>query len=101
LTKRPIVNYIIRELFGGGYMAGKLTLSLDEQLISFAHEYSRKTGVSISELVAQYFARLQPESSAEKLQLHPKTAMLLGVFKDNPIPDKKQLRMDFNDKSAC
>jgi hypothetical protein len=81
-------------------MTGKLTLSMDEQLISFAHEYSQKTGISISELVAQYLAKLQPESSTENLRLHPKTARLLGAFKNNPIPDKKQLRAVFHEKSA-
>ena len=39
-------------------MHAKLTLRLDEELIRHAKSYSRKTGKSLSQIVADYFARL-------------------------------------------
>jgi hypothetical protein len=40
-------------------MKKKLTLSLPEELIDFIHQYSEKTGTSVSALVGQYFQSLQ------------------------------------------
>jgi hypothetical protein len=78
-------------------MPGKLTLSIDEDLIVFAHAFSQKNGTSISALVERYLARLRGETvsgewAPKELNLHPKTRALLGAFKDAPIPDKGNTR---------
>ncbi len=39
-------------------MHAKLTLRLDAELIQLAKSYSRQTGKSLSQIVADYFARL-------------------------------------------
>jgi hypothetical protein len=79
-------------------MQKKLTLNIDDELIVFAHNYSKETGVSISKLIEMYLLRLKnPE---EKLQFDSKTEMLYGLFKESPIPDKKQLRKEFHEKST-
>lgn len=39
-------------------MHAKLTLRLDEELIRSAKSYSKETGKSLSQIVADYFARL-------------------------------------------
>jgi hypothetical protein len=77
-------------------MSKILTLSIDEELIDFAHDYSRFNGVSISNLVGLYLERLKSGTQPETL--NSKTSALFGLFEDNPIPDKKDLRVDFHEK---
>ncbi len=79
-------------------MSKKLTLNIDKELISFAHSYSKQIGLSISKLFEQYLARLR--TTEQKQELNPKTANLYGLFQDSPIPDKKQLRKSFHEKSS-
>lgn len=79
-------------------MPKKLTLNIDEELISFAHSYSRQNGLSISKLFEQYLAHLQ--TTDQKRELNPKTANLYGLFQESPIPDKKQLRKTFHEKNS-
>jgi hypothetical protein len=77
-------------------MPKKLTLNIDEELITFAHYYSQKNSLSISKLFEQYLIRLQ--NTAPKYELHSKTKSLYGVFEDSPLPDKKILRETFFEK---
>jgi hypothetical protein len=79
-------------------MSKKLTLNIDDDLISFAHSYSQQTGQSISKLFEQYLARLR--TTEQKQELNPKTINLYGLFQDSPIPDKKQLRKNFHEKNS-
>jgi len=64
-------------------MSKKLTLNIDDELISFAHAYSRQNGLSISKLFEQYLSRLR--TTEQKQELNPKTANLYGIFQDSPI----------------
>jgi hypothetical protein len=68
-------------------MAKKLTLNIDDELITFAHSYSRQNGLSISKLFEQYLNRLRTTDLNRKL--NPKTTSLYGLFLDSTIPDKK------------
>ena len=70
-------------------MSKKLTLSIDNELIDFAHLYSLKSGISISRLFEQYLINLRNADKQHKL--NPKTAALYGIFEKRPIPDKKEL----------
>ena len=85
-------------------MATKLTLSLDEDIISFAHDYSRKNATSISRLFERFLIRLKAaQGSGEEFgnrvtQFHEKTRGLIGAYRANPIPDKKELREAFYEK---
>ncbi len=79
-------------------MPKKLTLSIDDELIAFAHSYSQQNGLSISKLFEQYLTRLR--MTDQKQELNPKTANLYGLFQDSPIPDKKQLRKTFHEKNS-
>ena len=74
-------------------MKKKLTLSIDEELIKFDHEFSRKTRQSISHIIEQYIQDLR--SQAEDSGLTEKTLSLYGIFADSPIPSKKELRKHF------
>jgi len=79
-------------------MPKKLTLNIDDELISFAHDYSRQNGLSISKLFEQYLVRLK--NTDQKKELNPKTATLYGLFQDSPIPDKMDLRKSFHEKDS-
>ncbi len=79
-------------------MSKKLTLNIDDELITFAHSYSRQNGLSISKLFEKYLNSLR--SIDQKQELNSKTATLYGLFQDFPIPDKKQLRKEFHEKDC-
>jgi len=79
-------------------MPKKLTLNIDDDLITFAHFYSRQNSLSISKLFEQYLLRLK--TTNQKQELNPKTTTLYGIFEDTPLPDKKQLRKIFSEKDT-
>jgi Family of unknown function (DUF6364) len=61
----------------------KLTLRLDEALITQAKEYAAKEGRSVSELVASYFARLTepvPAKPADPSAPAPRRSSLRGIL---------------------
>jgi len=78
-------------------MQKKLTLNINEDLIDFAHDFSKKTKQSISHMVEQYFERLR--AKAGESNWSPQTLSLYGIFSENPIPGKKELRELFHEKS--
>lgn len=78
-------------------MDKKLTLNVDENLIKFAHNYSKKTHQSISHLIEKYLERLRSEISNENLS--EETEELYGILKEKNIPDKKEMRKRFYEKS--
>jgi hypothetical protein len=57
-------------------MQSKLTLRLEERLIDSAKKYAQHNGVSLSQMVANYFAAIQSEE--EKQELAPITSTLVG-----------------------
>lgn len=77
-------------------MQKKLTLSIDEDLIKFAHHFSKETNQSISKIVEEYFLQLKTQENKNKV--HPRIENLYGIFEDQPIPDKKELRKMFYEK---
>ena len=78
-------------------MNKKLTLNIDEQIIDFAHNYSKKTHQSISAIVEKYFVTLKNKSEVQTLT--NTTNELYGILSDMPLPDKKQMRGEFHEKS--
>ncbi|MBN2804089.1 MAG: hypothetical protein JXR91_13425 [Deltaproteobacteria bacterium] len=78
-------------------MSKKLTLNIDEELIEFAHLYSRQNDLSISRLFEDYLYRLK--TSDKKQILNSKTYQLYGIFQSEQIPDKKELRKIFHEKT--
>lgn len=72
-------------------MQTKLTLRLDQELIDVAKKTAADRGVSVSRIVANYFAGLRQVSRRESERLAPLTASLLGVIQGVP-PDKKAYR---------
>ncbi|MGM0411442.1 MAG: DUF6364 family protein [Bacillota bacterium] len=83
-------------------MRKKLTLSIDEDLIKFAHDFSKKTDQSISHIIEEYLDELKKQDIDQvnkNNKLKPKIQKLYGAFEDQPIPDKKDLRKKFHEKN--
>jgi hypothetical protein len=66
-------------------MASKLTLRLDEELIRQAKERSRRTGRSVSRMVADYFATLGQSSGSEVLP--PVVRSLKGALRGADVDE--------------
>jgi hypothetical protein len=81
-------------------MASKLTLSMDEELIRFAHELAREKNESISNMVAAYFLSLK-KKRFDPSELHPDVRKMLGAFKGSSIPkSKKEMRERYHRAKA-
>ncbi|NIM18461.1 MAG: hypothetical protein GTO45_41305 [Candidatus Aminicenantes bacterium] len=78
-------------------MQKKLTLSIEEDLVKFAHELSKKTKQSISHMIEQYLHSLKIQTKTSDLST--RTLGLYGILSDQPIPSKKELRKYFHEKS--
>ena len=79
-------------------MNKKLTLTIDDKVIEFAHLYSKETDQSISAMVEKYFRNLQ-RSSYQDSDLSPVTLKLRGALKGQSVPEKHELRRMFHEKS--
>ncbi len=78
-------------------MQKKLTLSIDEDLIKFAHHFSKETNQSISKIVEEYLLQLKKDN--KESNFNSRIEKLYGIFENKPIPDKKELRKMFHDQS--
>lgn len=61
-------------------MQTKLTLRLDRELIERAKAYARRTGKSVSEVVADFFAQLEARKAAEAAPRSPAVESLVGAL---------------------
>jgi hypothetical protein len=59
-------------------MRTKLTLHLEERLVRRARSYARRTGKSVSEVVAGFFSRLDAPESPPRRELTPAVRRLAG-----------------------
>lgn len=74
-------------------MQTKLTLRLEERLIRKAKRYSKKSGKSVSKLVADYFSAIEEEgASKEDLALSPRVRSLFGVLAGGQASEKDYRR---------
>lgn len=71
-------------------MASKLTLRLDEELIRRAKEHSRRTGRSVSRIVADYFAALGEAPGEAKLP--PVVSSLKGALRGADVDEEDYRR---------
>jgi Family of unknown function (DUF6364) len=62
-------------------MQTKLTLRLDQDLIRRAKSHSRRSGKSLSALVADFFTLLSEDRPAGEPSLPPRVRSLIGAFK--------------------
>jgi hypothetical protein len=75
-------------------MATKLTLSMDEDLIRFAHELARERNESVSGMVATYLYTLKEKKHQHAYKpRHAEVRKLSGILKASDVPeDKKGIR---------
>ncbi|MCX5885518.1 MAG: DUF6364 family protein [Proteobacteria bacterium] len=62
-------------------METKLTLRVDEKLIYRAKVYARKSGRSVSQLVADFFVLLGSGAEKKTFEVTPKVKALKGAFR--------------------
>jgi hypothetical protein len=72
-------------------MQAKLTLRLDEDLITQAKRYARDTGKSLSQIVADYFRLLSAEAQ-RKDSLPPVVQSLKGCLRDASVDEEDYRR---------
>jgi len=75
----------------------KLTLSLDANIIDFAHAFSKKAKKPISKIIENYFTELKGQNSTK---LPNDLEELYGMFEGMEAPDKKELRRMFHEKHS-
>jgi len=73
-------------------MQTKLTLRLDEELARKAKRFSKKTGKSVSKIVADYFEKLDASSPDEMEGITPKVASLKGMLKGTGVHEEEYHR---------
>jgi len=76
-------------------MTRKLTLSLDSNIVEFAHKFSQKYKKPISKIIEDYFIILREENTTE---LPKNLKNIYGIFEGLDSPDKKELRRTFCEK---
>jgi hypothetical protein len=66
-------------------MATKLTLRIDEELITRAKTYAKRSGKSVSRLVADFFAVLSQSEEEGTYNITPKVKSLHGLLRDATV----------------
>ncbi|WP_340105186.1 DUF6364 family protein [Rhodohalobacter sp. 8-1] len=69
-------------------MKNKLTLRLEESLIKRAKKRAEQKGTSVSQMVADFFAIVDTESTEPKNDLPPVTASLVGIMKNSDVREE-------------
>ncbi|HKJ30200.1 MAG TPA: DUF6364 family protein [Balneolales bacterium] len=70
-------------------MKNKLTLRLDDSLIKRAKKRAKQKGISISQMVADYFVLIdETEHVSSERDLPPITASLAGILKKSDIQEE-------------
>ena len=68
-------------------MQTKLTLRLDRELIERAKKYVRRTGKSVSEVVADFFTQLEARKATETAPHSPAVESLVGVLAGKKVSE--------------
>jgi hypothetical protein len=73
-------------------MNTKLTLRLDQGLVRRAKAHSKRTGKSVSKIVADYFAVLETSVESEDMDITPLVRSLKGVLRCGKVEQKDYKR---------
>jgi hypothetical protein len=80
-------------------MNRKLTLSLDSNVVEFAHDFSKRTHRPISKIIENYFVELKNKNTSDlQTGLPGDLKELYGIFEGIDAPDKKEIRKMFHEK---
>ena len=69
-------------------MTVELTLKIEENLVNQAKKFSDKTGIPISQLVADYFALLDLDAIKKESELTPLVRSLLGSLRGSKVTEQ-------------
>jgi hypothetical protein len=78
-------------------MKARLTLSLDERLVRRAKAHARRSGKTVSQIVADYFPLLGAPSRAKGEDFTPTVRALKGVLRDRRVGEasyRKHVRQE-------
>jgi hypothetical protein len=78
-------------------MNTKLTLRLDQRLIRRAKAHARRSGKSVSQIVADYFSLLGGQPQTDDKELTPTVRALKGVLRGRQI-DRTAYRKHLEEK---
>jgi len=78
-------------------MQTKLTLRLDAELIEKAKRYGKRTGRSVSQMVADYFALLEQDLADEDDAVTPIVASMRGSLREVEV-DARAVRREMLEK---
>lgn len=73
-------------------MTTKLTLRLDERLISKAKRYAERSGKSVSQIVADYFAAMDVVEDIPGTEISSRVRSLRGAFKGPRVTEEDHRR---------
>lgn len=68
-------------------MKTKLTLSVEKDLVRYAHHQARRDGQSVSAMFSAYLRRRQVQMARKAT---PSATSMLGTLKQYPVDDSKQ-----------
>ena len=77
---------------GGTAVNTKLTLRLDDQLIAKAKRYADRSGKSVSQLVADFFAAIESKEDIPGTEISPRVRSLRGAFKGSTATEEDHRR---------
>ena len=75
-------------------MNTKLTLTIDDSIISEAKKYAAKKRISLSKLVEFYFSSLTNSATNNAVKLPPITSALNGMVKNVKISNDRRVLED-------
>jgi len=75
-------------------MDAKLTLTIEKYVIADAKQYARQKGISLSEIVENYFVLLTRDTKSEKFELSSTVKSLKGSFNAPKDFDYKAILKD-------
>ena len=78
-------------------MKTKLTLRLDQKLVRRAKTYAKRTGKSVSQIVAEYFLLLGSRAEDGEVRLTPTVKSLKGALRGGQV-DKADYRRYLEEK---
>ena len=80
-------------------MQSKLTLSMEKELIDFAHQIARKSNVSISQIFRSFLLNIKNRRNSNAPR-HEILRNLYGITASAPILDKKSVYKKLYQKHA-
>lgn len=73
-------------------MQTKLTLRLDDAIINKAKQFAKRTGKSLSQIVADFFEQIEKTKDINENEIPPITRSLHGILSETEVDEKDYFR---------